>query len=105
MFGLFEKKKDYTAKINGSETITVKAGDNLLKAGLEAGLAWPHDCRVGACSTCKCRLVEGKIKPLADFTITLLSKDLKNNYILACQTALKSDIELEVELLADGKQK
>jgi ferredoxin len=103
MFGLFEKKRDYIAKINGSQTITVKAGDTLLKSALAAGLAWPKDCQVGACSTCKCRLVEGKIKPLADFTITLLTKDLQNNYILACQTALKSDIEVEVGLLADGE--
>jgi xylene monooxygenase electron transfer component len=104
MFGLFEKKQDRTAKVNGSQTITVKAGGNLLKAGLDAGLAWPNDCKVGACGTCKCRLIEGKIKPLADFTITLLTKDLQNNYILACQTELKTDIEVEVELLADGQQ-
>lgn len=104
MFGLFEKKQDRTAKINGSETITVKAGDNLLKAALEAGLAWPHDCRVGSCGTCKCRLVEGKIKPLADFAYTLEADELQSNHILACQTALKSDIELEVELLADGEK-
>jgi len=105
MFGFFKnKKQDYTAKINGSKTLTVKAGDNLLKTALEADLAWPHDCRVGSCGTCKCRLVEGKIKPLADFSYVLEGEDLQNGYILACQTALKTDIEVEVELLADGEQ-
>jgi NAD(P)H-flavin reductase len=105
MFGFFKnKKQDYTAKINGSQTLTVKTGDNLLKAALEADLAWPHDCRVGSCGTCKCRLVEGKIKPLADFAYTLEAEDLQNNFILACQTALKTDIKVEVELLADGQQ-
>ena len=105
MFGFFKsKKQDHAAKINGSQTLTVKTGDNLLKAALEADLAWPHDCRVGSCGTCKCRLVEGKIKPLADFAYTLEAEDLQSNFILACQTALKSDIEVEVELLTDGQQ-
>ena len=105
MFGFFKKKKqDHAAKINSSQTLTVKTGDNLLQTALEAGIAWPHDCRVGSCGSCKCRLIEGKITPLADFAYTLEPEDLKNNYILACQTALKTDVEVEVELLADGEQ-
>ncbi|MCL4128459.1 UNVERIFIED_CONTAM: hypothetical protein GTU68_061742 [Idotea baltica] len=104
MFGFFKnKKQDHTATINGAQTLTVKNGDNLLKTALEADLAWPHDCRVGSCGTCKCRLVSGKIKPLADFAYTLEAEDLQNNYILACQTALKGDIEVEVELLANAQ--
>ena len=62
MFGLFGGNKDWQAKVKcagGSEhAITVKAGDNLLKAALELGLPWPHDCRVGSCSTCQCTLKE-----------------------------------------------
>jgi len=105
MFGFFKKKKqDHAAKINGSQTLTVKTGDNLLQTALEAGIAWPHDCRVGSCGSCKCRLIEGKITPLADFAYTLEPEDLKNNYILACQTALKTDVEVEVELLAGEGQ-
>lgn len=104
MFGFFKnKKQDHTATINGSQALTIKSGDNLLKAALEADIAWPHDCRVGSCGTCKCRLVSGKIKPLADFAYTLEAEDLQNNFILACQTALKSDIEVEVELLANAQ--
>jgi Na+-transporting NADH:ubiquinone oxidoreductase subunit NqrF len=30
--------------------------------------------------------------------------ELQNGYILACQTQLKTDIEVEVELLAEGEQ-
>jgi xylene monooxygenase electron transfer component len=104
MFGFFKsKKKEFAAQINGSETLSVKTGDNLLQTALEAGIAWPHDCRVGSCGSCKCRLVKGKINPLADFAYTLEAEDLQNNYILACQTALKTDIEVEVDLLAPGE--
>ena len=100
MFGLFgNKKKDYQANVNsGTAEITVKAGDNLLKAGLEAGLGWPHDCRVGSCGTCKCVLKSGKIKALTDFTYVLDGDQLKAGTILACQSVLRSDIEVEVEL-------
>ncbi len=105
MFGFFKnKKQDHAAVINGTEHLVVKAGDNLLKAALEADLPWSHDCRVGSCGSCKCKLVEGKIKPLADFSYVLDGDDLQNGFILACQTRLKTDIEVEVELLSDSER-
>ena len=105
MFGLFgNKKQNYEAKVNSVDTLTVKAGDNLLKAALEADIAWPHDCRVGSCGKCKCKLVNGKIKPLADFSYVLDGEDLQQGYILACQTQLKSDISIDVELLDDSEK-
>jgi len=100
MFGLFNKKqKDFKAAVNpAGDTVEVKSGDNLLKAALAAGLDWPHDCRVGSCGTCRCRLKEGKIKELSDFSYVLDGDELKDGMILACQTRLKSDIVVEVEL-------
>ena len=100
MFGLFgNKKKDFDANVNnGKAKFTVKAGDNLLKAGLEAGLAWPHDCRVGSCGTCKCVVKNGKTKALTDFSYVLDGDQLKAGTVLACQTVLRSDIDVEVEL-------
>ncbi len=104
MFGFFNKNKGpFSAKILPSgETITVKGGssENLLKAALESGIQWPYSCRVGSCGTCKCRLVSGKIKPLNDFSYVLTGEELDAGYILACQTMLKSDIEVEVKDLA-----
>lgn len=103
MFGLFGKtKKDFQARIQPSgDSVEVKAGDNLLKAGLAAGLRWPHDCRVGSCGNCRCRLVEGKIKPLSDFSYVLDGEQLNNGMILACQSQLKSDVVIDVELEVD----
>ncbi len=89
-------KKEFAATVNSSTELIVKKGQNLLAAGLKSGLDWPHDCRVGSCGTCRCRLLSGKIKPLSDFTYVLAMKDIKQGYILACQTRLKSDIAVEV---------
>ena len=100
MFGLFgNSKKDYEAKVSSSgQSVTVPAGENLLKAALAAGLDWPHDCRVGSCGTCKCTLQEGKIKPLSDFAYVLDGEQLQRGMILACQSQLRSDVVIEVEL-------
>ena len=100
MFSFFNKKKDHTAVVNSVESLTVQVGENLLNTALEAGLAWPHDCRVGSCGKCKCKLVEGKITPTSDFAYTLEAEDLNDGYILACQTRLKKDIKVEVNLLS-----
>lgn len=93
---LFGGEQDHQAIVNSDHKITVKAGDNLLAAGLNAGLDWPHDCRVGSCGTCRCYLRKGKIRPLADFSYVLDGKQLQDGMILACQAQLRSDVEIEL---------
>ncbi len=104
MFGLFGSKGPFNASISPSgDTIKVESGDNLLKAALANGLAWPNNCRVGSCGECRCKLKSGKIKPLADFSYVLDGKELDDGMILACQTQLKSDVEIEVEYVQSSK--
>lgn len=99
MFSFFSSKGPFKAHINPNGTpITVNTGDNLLKAALSNGLAWPHNCRVGSCGQCRCRLVSGKIKPLSDFSYVLTGEELDSGMILACQTSLRSDVEIEVKM-------
>lgn len=101
MFDFF-KKRNYTATIQpAGRSLMVKGGQRLLSAALDAGLNWPHDCRVGSCGTCRCLLKSGRIKPLTDFVYTLSPEDIRQGVILACQSLLKSDVEVEVAL-ADG---
>ena len=105
LWGLFAGKRDRQARINGDPTLlTVKAGQDLLSAALEAGMAWPHDCRQGNCSTCRCRLTSGKIKARTDFETVLMPSELKEGWVLACQSELRSDIEVEVELTSTEPQ-
>jgi CDP-4-dehydro-6-deoxyglucose reductase len=106
MFGFFKKNKGpFNATISPlGKTISVKGGssENLLKVALENGINWPYNCRVGSCGSCKCKLVSGQIKPLNDFSYVLTGEELDQGYILACQTMLRSDIEVEVPLEANG---
>jgi xylene monooxygenase electron transfer component len=99
VFGLFSRKGPNSAHILPcGTTIEVGADDNLLKAALDKGLSWPHNCRVGSCGQCRCRLVSGKIKPLNDFSYVLSGEEMDAGMILACQTRLRGDVEIEVVL-------
>jgi len=98
----FLKKRDHSATIQpAGKVLVVKGGQRLLTAALDAGLDWPHDCRVGSCGTCRCLLKSGRIKPLTDFVYTLSPEDIRAGAILACQSLLKDDVVVEIKLGSD----
>ena len=80
-------------------TLPVRPDETLLQAALAAGIPFPHNCRVGSCTTCKCRLVSGRIEALTDTSYVLSAEDLHAGYILACQSLLKSDVEIALDRL------
>lgn len=100
MLNLFKNKpSNHLAKIHPSgEELLVKKDENLLTAALSAGIKWPYKCRVGSCGTCKCKIIEGKISPEIDFGYVLSFDELNDGYALACQTALKTDIKVVINL-------
>jgi len=99
MFSFFSSKGPFKVNVaSENKNFDVEKGDNLLKSALSNGLAWPHNCRVGSCGECRCRLVSGKIKPLSDFSYVLTSEEMDAGMILACQTNLRSDVEIEVKM-------
>lgn len=95
----FLKTQDCSALISPSGiSLNVPAGSTILQAALDQGIDFPHNCRVGSCASCKCRLVSGKIKELSDTAYVLDDRDIEQGMILACQTLLKSDAVIEVEI-------
>lgn len=89
--------------------LRVGSKETLLQAALNQGIPFPHDCRAGGCGACKCRLVKGKVKELTDKSYLLSAEELRENYVLACQSIPQSDIEVDVQLrdaatLADVRQ-
>ncbi|TGL19916.1 flavodoxin reductase [Leptospira yanagawae] len=83
-------------KINGT-SIQVRPEENILSAALRHGIDFPHSCRVGGCATCKCQLVEGKVKELTETGYLLSDEELDNGYILACQSIPQTDVSIKVE--------
>jgi NAD(P)H-flavin reductase/ferredoxin len=101
---LFGKKPAaYAARIMPANVeLRVGSKETLLAAALNHGLAFPHDCRAGGCGTCKCRLVRGKVRELTDKSYILSAEELRDNYVLACQSIPQTDVEIDVALRDAG---
>lgn len=76
----------------------VTKGETVLESALKRGIAFPHDCTVGTCGTCRVRLLDGRVEAITPFGYTLSREELEANYILACQALPKSDLTIEVEI-------
>lgn len=91
-------QRSYSVRIEPFDvTVEVGRDETLLDAALRAGVPFPHDCKVGSCTTCKCRLVAGKTRALQDPAYVLGMDEIESGYILACQTAVKSDLTVRLE--------
>lgn len=101
---LFGKKPGSHALRITPADVEFRAGpkETILQAALNRGIAFPHDCRAGGCGACKCRLVKGKVKELTDKSYILSAEELRENYVLACQSIPQSDVEVDVQLRDAG---
>ena len=80
------------------ERLQAQASESILQSALAQGLAFPHNCRVGGCGECKCKLLSGQVKELTDKSYLLSAEELQQGYILACQSRPRSDVVVEVRL-------
>ena len=87
----------------GKQRFEVAAGQTVLERALKAGIAYPHDCTVGTCGSCRSKLLSGRVEAITPFSYTLSKEELAAGYILACQAIAKSDLVLEVDIGAGGE--
>ena len=93
------KPKDGTMTLFPSnKKVFVKSNQSILNAALEQGLDWPHDCKFGSCSSCRGKVIKGKIKPTSDYSQVLTKEEIDDGYFLACQARPVMDCEIEVEI-------
>jgi p-cymene monooxygenase electron transfer component len=79
----------------------VPSGKTILEAALASGVAFPHDCTVGTCGTCKSRLLQGRVDSLSQFAYTLSQQELAANFILPCQSMARDPlVRIEVTIPA-----
>ena len=82
---------DVTIKLDGN-TFEFKLGfegESILNKALSLGADLPYACKGGVCSTCRAKLIEGKV--VMDANYSLESYDLDNGFILTCQSHPRSD--------------
>jgi len=84
----------------------VPAGETMLEAALKNGVPFPHNCTVGTCGSCKCKLKAGRVSALTDFGYTLSQQEIAAGFILACQAIPKDELtQVEVEAAASDAPK
>jgi len=92
------RARDYGGKLSqvtvimdgrGSQFELSADGENVLDAGLNQGLDLPYSCKGGVCSTCKAKLLEGKVD--MDITHGLEPGEIEQGFILTCQAHPISD--------------
>lgn len=81
----------------------VPSGQTVLESALKNGVPFPHNCTVGTCGSCKCRLKGGRVSALTDFGYTLSQQEIAAGFILACQAVPKDAFtQVEVEGASDA---
>ncbi|MDG1280447.1 MAG: NADH:ubiquinone reductase (Na(+)-transporting) subunit F [Pseudorhodobacter sp.] len=84
-----------TLRINGTQSLSARAGDKLLSALSDSGIAIPSACGgVGTCGQCRVRIGEGRTPPLPTEAAQLSRSALAAGERLACQTVLRGDLAL-----------
>lgn len=55
--------RSHNIRIAGTDiAYAATAGDNLLRAGLRAGIGLPYECNAGGCGSCKFELISGEVE-------------------------------------------
>ena len=86
-----------TVTLANQKRFTAPPGVSLLDAATSAGLALPHSCRSGRCSSCKARVLRGQVFPLRPDTV-LSPAERAAGWTLTCNDAAAPDGELALDL-------
>lgn len=80
-------------------TFDCAPGTRVLTAGLDAGLNLPHSCRAGNCSTCRARVVEGRVDHGTAHEAFLTDELKAEGFTLLCCAKPLTDLVVEVNEL------
>jgi ring-1,2-phenylacetyl-CoA epoxidase subunit PaaE len=61
-----------------------KDKESILDAGLRAGIDMRYSCKGGVCSTCRCKLVDGKVDMDANYALE--DYEIARGFVLSCQS-------------------
>lgn len=73
----------------------IEGSDSILEAGLRAGLALNYGCSNGNCGLCKCKVLSGEVRKIANHDYVFSETEKALGYILACSCTAVTDVVLE----------
>lgn len=84
-----------TVRINDGQDIQARAGDRLLTALADSGIAVPSACGgSGTCGQCRVHISDGRGAALPTEAAILSRAELASGLRLACQTTLRADLSV-----------
>jgi CDP-4-dehydro-6-deoxyglucose reductase, E3 len=69
--------------------------ETLLMAGIRQGIGLPYGCKDGACGSCKCRMLSGKVHHHLHQRKALSADEEAQGLVLTCCAVAESDVVLE----------
>ncbi|HEX2539746.1 MAG TPA: CDP-6-deoxy-delta-3,4-glucoseen reductase [Caldimonas sp.] len=86
----------FTVTVQPSGTsFSVERDEPILQAAIRQGIGLPYGCKDGACGSCKCRILEGRVIHGAHQQKALSAEEETAGLVLTCQAAPQTDIVLE----------
>jgi CDP-4-dehydro-6-deoxyglucose reductase, E3 len=74
---------------------SVDRDEPILSAAIRQGVGLPYGCKDGACGSCKCRLLEGRVIHGVHQSKALSAEEEASGLILTCQAAAQTDVVIE----------
>ncbi len=74
---------------------TMRRDDTVLSAALAEGIGLPYGCKDGACGSCKCKLLAGRVIHGAHQAKALSAEEEAAGYLLTCCATPQTDLVIE----------
>ena len=81
-------------------SFSVDRDEPILTAAIRQGVGLPYGCRDGACGSCKCKLVEGRVIHGTHQAKALSPAEEEAGFTLTCRAAPQTDVVLEARTVA-----
>ncbi|RTL33788.1 MAG: CDP-6-deoxy-delta-3,4-glucoseen reductase [Burkholderiales bacterium] len=76
---------------------TMQRDETVLSAAINAGVGLPYGCKDGACGSCKCKLLEGRVIHGAHQHKALSEAEEQAGYLLTCCATPQTDLLIEAK--------
>lgn len=86
--------------LGSGASFEVHADLTILEAAARASVFLPYSCKLGRCSTCKCKVIDGLTRSLQP-ELGLTDQEKAAGWILSCVRTADTDVTLEAEELGD----
>lgn len=86
----------FSVQVNSDKSFNIIQGQTIWAAAANSGITIPYSCRIGRCSSCKCKVISGESEALQP-EIGLNAEEKAGGWILSCVRSACTDLDLLIE--------